>query len=145
MAKIDRLGWTAGISFTSFGVRVGIRVSGSNCLDAVADCLPPGSTRVRLPYVDRLYSLVSSGPAQSARVRRFHVLYVDTLRIARTMDAEGVMTALESDLRLYIAEHARRRVFVHAGVVGWNGGAIVIPGSSLSGKSTLVAALVRAG
>ena len=40
---------------------------------------------------------------------------------------------------------ARRRLFVHAGVVGWRGRAIVIPGASLSGKSSLVAALVRAG
>jgi len=37
------------------------------------------------------------------------------------------------------------RVFVHAGVVGWKGQAIVIPGRSYSGKSTLVAELVRAG
>ena len=34
---------------------------------------------------------------------------------------------------------------VHAGVVGWRGRAIVIPGRGLSGKTTLVAALVRAG
>ncbi len=34
---------------------------------------------------------------------------------------------------------------MHAGVVGWRGRAIVIPGHSFAGKSTLVAALVRAG
>lgn len=44
-----------------------------------------------------------------------------------------------------IAEFSRTDVFVHAGAVSWNGGAIVIPGRSYSGKSTLVAALVRAG
>jgi hypothetical protein len=48
-------------------------------------------------------------------------------------------------LQLVVAEQARGRVFVHAGVVGWRGRAIVIPGRSLSGKSTLVQALVRAG
>jgi hypothetical protein len=37
------------------------------------------------------------------------------------------------------------RVFVHAGVVGWKGKAIVIPGRSHSGQSTMVAELVRAG
>src|SRR5205823_4247094 len=41
--------------------------------------------------------------------------------------------------------NARRWLFVHAGVVEWRGAAIVIPGSSWSGKSSLVAALVRAG
>jgi hypothetical protein len=34
---------------------------------------------------------------------------------------------------------------VHAGVVGWRGSAIVIPGKSFSGKTTLVAELVRRG
>lgn len=40
---------------------------------------------------------------------------------------------------------ARHKLFVHAGVVGWRGKAIVIPGASYSGKSSLVAELVRAG
>jgi len=45
----------------------------------------------------------------------------------------------------YIALWARRRVFVHAGVVAWQGRAVLIPGRTLSGKSWLVRALVRAG
>jgi hypothetical protein len=44
-----------------------------------------------------------------------------------------------------VAELAPRRVFVHAGVVGWRGRAIVLPGKSMAGKSELVAALLRAG
>jgi hypothetical protein len=44
-----------------------------------------------------------------------------------------------------VAEVSPQRLFVHAGVVGWQGRAILIPGRSHSGKSTLVAALVRAG
>ena len=40
---------------------------------------------------------------------------------------------------------SRRRLFVHAGVVEWGGKAIVIPGRSYSGKSSLVWELVRAG
>lgn len=55
------------------------------------------------------------------------------------------MEKFESDLQLYVAERAPRRIFVHAGVVGWKGRAVVIPGRSLSGKTTLVAELVRAG
>ncbi|HYL99993.1 MAG TPA: hypothetical protein VEZ90_13655, partial [Blastocatellia bacterium] len=51
----------------------------------------------------------------------------------------------ESDLQLHIAEAARGRVFVHSGVVAWNGKAILVPGRSFSGKTTLVAELVRAG
>ena len=61
------------------------------------------------------------------------------------MDLGEVLQLFESHLQHYIAEAAPRRVFVHAGVVGWRGRAILIPGRSLSGKTTLVAELVRAG
>jgi hypothetical protein len=50
-----------------------------------------------------------------------------------------------SDLELWVAEHARRYVFVHAGCVVIDGKAIVLPGRSMSGKSSLTAALIRAG
>ena len=55
------------------------------------------------------------------------------------------MKFFESNLQLYVAEHARRRTFIHAGVVGWRGCGVVIPGRSFSGKTTLVRELVRAG
>jgi len=40
---------------------------------------------------------------------------------------------------------APRRVFVHAGVIEHGGRAIVIPGPSMSGKSTLVSELIKLG
>lgn len=55
------------------------------------------------------------------------------------------MRALESDLQITVALNAKNRLFVHAGVVGWRNQAILIPGRTFSGKSTLVEALVRAG
>jgi len=48
-------------------------------------------------------------------------------------------------LRVNIAARAKDRVFVHAGVVGWKGMAVVIPASSHTGKTTLVAALLGMG
>lgn len=64
---------------------------------------------------------------------------------ARSLDPELVLNAFESDVQLYVGVLARRRIFVHAGVVEWKGQAIVIPGHSMSGKTTLTAELVRAG
>jgi hypothetical protein len=72
-------------------------------------------------------------------------LYEAATLVARSHDAEAVLERFESDIQLYVAERAPRRVFVHAGVVGWRGLAILIPGRSFSGKTTLVAELVRAG
>jgi hypothetical protein len=56
-----------------------------------------------------------------------------------------IVETLERRLHLYLASQTREVVFVHAGVVGWRGQAIVIPGHSYTGKSTLVQALVQAG
>lgn len=52
---------------------------------------------------------------------------------------------LLSHLEEKLAELARDEVFVHAGVVAWQGRAIVLPGPSYAGKSMLVAEFLRRG
>jgi hypothetical protein len=145
MQKIDRLGWAAGVSFVSYGRRIGVRTNDPAVLPRIESLLPPGWRRSPSSVVGRLYSVFVGGAGARAGVRRFHLAYANTFRMARTVDLDVALAAFESDMRLYIAERARRRVFVHAGVVAWRGRAIVIPGRSFSGKSRLVAALVRAG
>lgn len=144
MRKIDRLGWAAGFVFNSYGVRVGLRASDPSAIGMMKERLPPGWKQSSALRVERLYSLLV-GKSSKPGVRRFHLLYGDVTRQARTVNLEEALDAFESDLHLYVAEAARRRVFVHAGVVGWRGQAILIPGRSYSGKSTLVAELVRQG
>ncbi len=51
----------------------------------------------------------------------------------------------DSILRVTVGESAAGLVFLHAGVVGWRGKAILLPADSFQGKSTLVTELVRAG
>ena len=145
MEKIDRLGWAAGIAFVSYGLRIGIRASSPEILDRLQALLPPNAKPARGPRVECLYSLIVRGTKVGSNVRRFNILYADAVPLARTKDTDRVLEALETDLQLYVAERARRRLFVHAGVVGWRGRAIVIPGRTMSGKTTLVRALVRAG
>jgi hypothetical protein len=145
MDKIDRLGWAAGISFTSYGVRVGVRVNNPEILDRLTDRFPPGWKPSRALVVERLYSLIVGGTGLRPNIRRFNILYGNVEKLLRTHDLDEFLEVFESDLKLHVAAGARRRVFVHAGVVGWNGKAILIPGRSFSGKTTLVAELVRAG
>jgi hypothetical protein len=114
-------------------------------LEEIYALLPPGWRPATKPTVQRLYSVVAGGPTGRAGVRRFNILYSGAARLVRAHDLDEVLRHLELDLELYIGDHARRRTFVHAGVVGWNGQAIVIPGRSFSGKSSLVQALVKAG
>lgn len=145
MEKIDRLGWAAGLSFISYGVRVGVRVNNPEALKLVQECFPPEWKPAPTLVVERLYSLVLGGAGTRPGVRRFNLLYGDLTRLARTTNVDEVLEAFQSDLHLHVAAQAPRRVFVHAGVVGWKGRAILLPGKSYSGKTTLVAELVRAG
>lgn len=145
MDKIDRLGWAAGVTFVSYGVPVGVRVNRPEMLEQLVDRFPPGWKPSRAREVERLYSLIVGGVGARPGVRRFNILYGNTEKLLRTLDMDEFLTVFESDLKLHVAAGARRRVFVHAGVVGWKGQAILIPGRSFSGKTTLVAELIRAG
>jgi hypothetical protein len=145
MRKIDRLGWAAGFTFTSYGLRVGIRVTDPTVLDRVLPLLPPGWKPSPARTVDLLYSLVVGGTRWGSRRRNFHLLYENITQVERTLDLDSALAMLEGMIRNGIAAAAPRRVFIHAGVVGWRGRAIVLPGRSMAGKSTLVDALVRSG
>lgn len=73
-----------------------------------------------------------------------------------TYDLDGVLQGtflegvgsdrfLNSMIRAHVAGRTKSWVFIHAGVVEWKGRAIVIPGQSHQGKTTLVSELIRAG
>jgi hypothetical protein len=145
MAKIDRLGWADGMSFNAYGVRVGVRVNDVAILTDLIARLPPGSKPATFAVVDHLYSIIGSNTRADSKVRRLSLGYWNLLRFARAREFGMLLEAFESHVQLTVAEYAPRRVFVHAGVVGWNDRAILIPGLSHSGKTTLVDQLIRAG
>jgi hypothetical protein len=58
---------------------------------------------------------------------------------------DALLESLGSAVRIAVAEYAVGRVFIHAGVVGWKGKAIIMPARSFKGKSALTAELVRLG
>jgi len=145
MSKLDRLVWADGMSFTAFGVRVGVRVNSKATLKALVARLPPGAKPSNVHTTDHLYSITGFASGSNGRVTRFNLGYWNLLRFARTRSFDDLIDQFESHVQLTVAEYAPRRVFVHAGVVEWKGKAILFPGLSFSGKSTLVAELLRAG
>src|SRR5260370_16844451 len=145
MDKLDRLVWADGMSFVSYGVRVGVRVNDSAILEEISARLPPEWKPISATVVDHLYSVIGGGAKAETKVRQLNLAYWNLLRIARSRNFDDVLDIFESHVQLTVAEHAPRRVFVHAGVVGWNNRAILIPRLIPSGKTTLVNQLVRAG
>jgi hypothetical protein len=140
---IDQVAWAERFMFDSFGVRIGIRVSQPNLMQSLRKVLPPGRAATASRPAHRLFSLIVDKPEESGH--RFNLLYEDHERLARQRELAPVLKLLEVKIRRAVAEMAPRRVFVHAGVVAHRGRAIVIPGRTMSGKSTLVSELIRKG
>jgi hypothetical protein len=124
---------------------MGVRVSAEHLLEPLVRHLPAGWKPESSRTVERLYSVIRGSVSPRPSVRPFSFLYADAQQLARTLHTEDLYDALEADIDFYLAQAARQRLFVHAGVVAWKGQAIVIPGRSRSGKTTLVKAFLQAG
>lgn len=124
--------------FEIHGVRVGLGASEREILERLVALLPPGLPRCDPEAVDWHVALLPVGESawQYKSPGRSSPMFTDLSLVVAMLDTE---------LRRYVAGHAPERFFVHAGAVSYGDRAILIPGSSFSGKSMLVAALVRAG
>jgi hypothetical protein len=129
---------TESVAVEAFGVTVAVTADPEH-FAAVSDFLPPRARTVRHPPERGRFALVKDTDDGLLRV------VCDEKSIAGPFDLRLALGILDAELRMYIALHAPNHVFVHAGVVGVQDHAIVLPGRSFAGKTTLVAALVKAG
>ena len=132
------------IKFQKFGVGIGIRAERESYLKAAAAELEkifPGNLET-VEEKDIAYHFVikpKSGKPDELE------LYRNDERVVQAVSREVFFSFLESQVRVTIAEFAAEKVFLHAGVVAWKGEAIILPAQSFSGKSALVAELVKKG
>ncbi|HVX40729.1 MAG TPA: hypothetical protein VHB25_14260 [Gemmatimonadaceae bacterium] len=129
--------------YVSHGVSVGVRTNDPSLLDRVADCFPPDSVESPSAEADAWYSIVRS-PAQHASYARYE-LFRDEQKLNEGLRLAPLLDRMDAAIRVDVGRRAPEQLFVHAGAVAWNGRVIVLPGRSGAGKTTLVAALVRAG
>jgi hypothetical protein len=124
----------------AFGVRFQLNADSDLLLDKMLQCAPYASQRCDTSSADaQPYTLL--GPGKSAVYR----LCVGDRVAFESASQQSALAELTRELMVHTANYAPDRVFVHAGVVGWQGRALVLPGTSFAGKTTLVAELVRAG
>lgn len=133
-----------GVYVSVYGVRIGIRTNRPGILEHLVNCVAPGWKYIRSADVDRMYFLVVTEPGLGSSQSPYR-LYADHQMVDQCDDLERAVLSFESDLDAFVAVNSPKRIFVHAGVVSWKGRAIVIPGRSHSGKTTLVSELIRAG
>jgi hypothetical protein len=138
----DSFGHPHSLTLSMFGVRVEIRIDDGALLPRILECLPPGWTAPGEIRIDRRYEFLRLPPGPAAAE---YVVLADRVFLAQSSGLDELSGRFQSDLELFLAVRARTHAIVHAGVVGWQGRAIVIPGGTLSGKTTLVEALIRQG
>jgi len=137
--------WAASRSILAYGVRLGVRTNRPEAVDGLSEHFPPLWKAISPCNVERAFSIKFGGNGSSNTGCAVHELFEDQEPGAKSRSLAKLLEDLERRMKMYVAEMAPRRVFVHAGVVGWKGRAILIPGRSLSGKTSLVEMLVRAG
>lgn len=126
------------IALEAYGVRAVISTNSREVLDLLMPVLPPGWTRGEPTEGDQRFRVITGDGA-------FFDVEVEGDETTAACNIDVAVGVLDARLRAHIALNAPDRIFVHAGVVAHRGLAIVVPGPSFSGKTTLVAELVRAG
>jgi hypothetical protein len=144
-ARLDALAWAhhAG-PFRALGHEFVVRTSDPALGEYLAAVLDPFviAPAVADPAAPRVaYSVVDRGP--DARNR--YALYFGRARLALTASGSFVVATLLWHVNRQAIESAPDFVLVHAGAVAWDGDAALFPAPMDSGKTTLVAGLVRAG
>ena len=141
----DHIAWAGRLTVAGYGAVIALRASEAAVLPALRRMVPPGARAGASGTPDVEDSVVVRRRGAQRVFRPSHRLYEGTECVCESDSLEAVLTTLESTLQFKLACCARTRLFVHAGVVAWRGRAILVPGRTRSGKSTLIAALVRAG
>jgi hypothetical protein len=124
--------------FEAYGVPAVIYLDAPELVPHVETILPPGWERREPADDDPFFTL-----ARRDRVS-YTVEYGDG-GVSGSSDLDVALAVLEARLRSFVAVRAPEHIFVHAGVVGLGGRAVVIPSPSFGGKTTLVTELIRAG
>lgn len=138
------------VSFESFGVRVAVSANDARVVDRLPSLAPVQARPCEVADADHHVDVTTRDGLRFNAKYDVHPDPVDKeidedIWVAGDADLELVLALLEAHVRECIALNAPDHLFVKAGAVLHRGRGIVLPGEGLSGKSTLVAALVRAG
>ncbi len=139
----DKISLPHKFSFQAYGVKVGLKTNAKNVLEQIKKnmkvFLPNGFTVLDFSEAEHIFEINFDEGKSDYRS------FKDGEELQNFSKAEDIYALFEREIRLTIAEFAVSKVFLHAGVVGWKGKAIILPAKSFSGKSSLVAELIKKG
>lgn len=129
-------------TFRMYGlnVRIDAGLEPAAVFAALAERLPPLETAGSGRMPDRFYQILTTEPAPgSYRIMINQRPFAAAATIAEAVDL------LVADLQSFWASSAADFVFIHAGTVAFGNQLVLLPGESGTGKTTLVATMLRAG
>lgn len=130
------------MQFQQYGVNISIKAERKSylkkCFTALEKSFPKGLEALTENRIDYSFTVKKNGSENLE-------FYLNDKMLFEVADQDVFFEMVNSKVRITIAEFAVGKVFLHAGVIGINGRAIVIPAKSFSGKTTLVAELVKRG
>lgn len=134
------------LTLCCYGVEVRlVDDAGLGLCQRLRETLPPEFVTPAEPAVVavtyRVTALVPPGESEPGEF----LIACDDVALFRAASEDEAYWWLRRDIDQTVARRAPGLLFVHAGVVGWRGVGIVIPGRGSVGKSTLVVELVRRG
>ena len=125
-------------TLSSYGVNIAFRVELKDGLSLFERFLPFGCKRSKAKKLDRIYSVFKDASGKFK-------LYADARKVNESHEIEDIFLGFQSHAQLFIAARTNQKAFIHAGVVAVGAQAILIPGRSYAGKTTLVAEFIKAG
>ncbi len=131
------------VRYSAYGVTLAIEVD-PDLLDSLPSPLIPGAS-LQQPDDQSPAALFTFHRVTGPDGAQVYAAAENGAYVFATPDLDAAVRAFESRIHQYVAAESDQFVFVHAGVVCHRGEAILIPGRSHSGKSTLIAALVESG
>ena len=139
---LDSYAWAGTTSrLALLGFDVEIRATDAGLAQLLTDLYAP----LRVPgTAEHVLSISSTAPPPAAGSTRWEV-HLDGTRLIRTEAASIAFRHLLFEANRHAIDDTPDLVLVHASAAVVDGRAIVMPGPMGAGKSTLVAALVRAG
>ena len=126
---------TEPLALTLLGLAVRLETNDPELRERLALCYQPV---LAATTADGLRGALERGP------HGFRVV-VDGRAVRYEADPTAAVRALNHEVLQALMRRCRAHYFVHAAVLDWRGRALVLPGLSRAGKSTLALALVLAG
>jgi hypothetical protein len=139
------------VTFESFGVGIALSTNDVRILDRLPSLQPAQSQPLEMQLSEHRVSITTKDGLRFEALYEVHgeaakeEVESEDLWIAGDADLELTLAFVEAHVHDCVALNAPDHLFVRGGAVLHRGRAIVLPAEGLTGRTTLVDALVRAG